>query len=229
MVPKTPVSDREAAGSRQALRRGEHASAILAAANRLVEGRRDFTTQELIKESGVALKTFYRHYTSKDHLLIALIADRVQTNATWLEAEADTKGLLEPPARLEFFVKSPLLAMNSTTDDVNPSFITAEHWRLHQLYPAEVVEATRPYSDLIRRTLEAGRADGTLSVRDPERDAWLMATMVMAVFHHYAFHPDDPGRATVADGVWAFCEAAVKAKAGGRKGGSAARSHVKRS
>ena len=34
-----------------------------------------FTTQELVKEAGVALQTFYRYFASKDELLLAVIAD----------------------------------------------------------------------------------------------------------------------------------------------------------
>lgn len=49
-------------------------------------------------------------------------------------------------------------------------FITAEHWRLRQTFPAEVWVTTQPFTDLIRVELDAGAADGTLSPRDPERD-----------------------------------------------------------
>ena len=58
-------------------------------------------------------------------------------------------------------------------------FITAEHWRLRQTFPAEVWVTTQPFTDLIRVELDAGAADGTLSPRDPERDAWLMTKTII--------------------------------------------------
>jgi AcrR family transcriptional regulator len=198
---------REASQPRRVHRRGEHAGAIVAAAHRLIARKGDFTTQELIKEAGVALKTFYRHFTSKDQLLVALIGDAIEANAAALEAQAE--GITDAVARLELFVTAPLSLMEAGTVDLNPRFITSEHWRLHELYPDEVVTATKPFTDLVRKTLEAGRDAGVLEPRDPERDAWLITTMVMAVFHHYAFHPDDRARATAAQDVWAFCLTAV--------------------
>jgi AcrR family transcriptional regulator len=211
MHPSTSGPPVPAAEPRQTLRRGEHATAILEAAHRLINEKSDFTTQELVKEAGVALQTFYRHFTSKDHLLITLIGDLVSSNAMALEADAEANGLVDPMDRLEYFIRWPLQDMNSPTPGLNRTFITSQHWRLHQFYPDEVVEATRPYSDLLCRTIVDGAAVGVLAPRDPERDAWLIATMVMGVFHHYSFHPDDSGKATAAADVWAFCEASLTA------------------
>jgi hypothetical protein len=64
-------------------------------------------------------------------------------------------------------------------------------------------------SDLIRSELEAGSSAGTLSPRNPGRDAWLMVKTIIGAYHHYAFQPDDPAMATLGDDVWFFCLAAV--------------------
>src|SRR5690349_20912723 len=79
---------RGAEPSRPLHRRGEHAAAIVAAAHRLITAKGDFTTQELIKEAGVALKTFYRYFVSKDQLLVEVLADLIEANALSLEAQA---------------------------------------------------------------------------------------------------------------------------------------------
>ncbi|WP_138985403.1 helix-turn-helix domain-containing protein, partial [Mycobacterium avium] len=45
---------------------------MLDAALRLIREKGDsFTTQELVKEAGVALQTFYRYFATKDELLLA--------------------------------------------------------------------------------------------------------------------------------------------------------------
>ena len=49
----------------------EQAKSIVAAARRLMESKGpSFTTQELIKEAGIALQTFYRYFPGKDYLLL---------------------------------------------------------------------------------------------------------------------------------------------------------------
>ena len=194
-APQSPV-DRRNANSR----------AIIAAAHRLIEQQHEgFTTQELIKEAGVALQTFYRHFAGKDQLLLAVIAELIAEHCRALEARA--QHLDDPVERLHVYVTASLESLASP--DVNPQFITAEHWRLHQLYPEEMSAATKPVADLIRRELEAGQAAGVLAPRDPERDAWLINRMIMAAYHHYAFLRDDHAVDTVADDVWEFCLAAV--------------------
>jgi AcrR family transcriptional regulator len=74
----TTASPERPQPQRRSARRAAHSRAILEAAHRLVaEKGEDFTTQELIKEAGVALQTFYRHYGSKDQLLLAVIGDLI--------------------------------------------------------------------------------------------------------------------------------------------------------
>ena len=49
---------------------------MLDAARTLIDAKGDdFTTQELAAEAGVALQTFYRYFSSKDELLLAVIGD----------------------------------------------------------------------------------------------------------------------------------------------------------
>ena len=180
---------------------------IVAAGRRLVEEQGDnFTTQDLIKEAGVALQTFYRHFGGKDQLLLAVITEIIADNCA-LFAEQASK-LDDPVERLRFYVTTALDGIH-TAQRPNPRFITAEHWRLHELYPHEMAEATRPFADLVERELRAAQEEGTLDPDDPERDAWLISKLVMSVYHHYSFTPDDAGADSVADDVWRFCLAAV--------------------
>ena len=49
---------------------------MLDAARTLISAKGDeFTTQDLVTEGGVALQTFYRYFSSKDELLLAVIGD----------------------------------------------------------------------------------------------------------------------------------------------------------
>ena len=194
---------------RRSARRAAHSRAILEAAHRLVaEKGEDFTTQELIKEAGVALQTFYRHYGSKDQLLLAVIGDLITDHCRGL-AEAG-RAYPDPVERLRFYITSTVGTL-ADTDGEAPRFLTSQHWRLHQDHPHEITAATRPYTDLVLSTLAEGRATGVLPPGDSERDAWLVTKTVIAVFHHYAFMPDGPGIEAAAEDVSHFCLAAVGA------------------
>jgi AcrR family transcriptional regulator len=185
-----------------------HTDAIIAAAHRLIEQKGEtFTTQELIKEAGVALQTFYRRFGGKDMLLIAVIEAMITQRCVELELAAQS--IDDPVARLHLYVTSSLEALRPTPGAYTPRFITSEHWRLHQIYPEKMSAATKPFADLVQRALEAGQREGRLEPRNPERDAWMITTIVTAAFHHYAFLPDDPAVDSVADDVWHFCLSAV--------------------
>jgi TetR/AcrR family transcriptional regulator len=166
-----------------------------------------FTTQDVIQEAGVALQTFYRYFGSKDQFLLALIGVLIKEHCDELATSA--QAFDDPAARLEIYVRGTLAPLHAADGLASARFITSEHWRLHQTCPVEVWAATQPVSDLIRLELEAGSRAGTLSPRNPERDAWLMTKTIIGAYHHYAFQPDDPAMATLDDDVWFFCVAAA--------------------
>lgn len=166
-----------------------------------------FTTQDVIQEAGVALQTFYRYFGSKDQFLLALIGVLIKEHCNDLAESA--WAFDDPVARLEIYVRGTLAPLHAADGLASARFITSEHWRLHQTCPAEVWAATQPVSDLIRLELEAGSRAGTLSARNPERDAWLMTKTIIGAYHHYAFQPEDPALATLDDDVWYFCLAAA--------------------
>jgi TetR/AcrR family transcriptional regulator len=189
-------------------RRIVQARVILDAARRLTAVRGSaFTLQDLAKEAGVALQTFYRYFASKDELLLAVMEETISEACQ--EYEARSRSLSDPIERLHLCIMATL-DFDHPGGDINTArFITSEHWRLHSLYPAELAQATKPYADLILREVHAGTEAGALRPHDPESAAWLINQLVQAVFHHYAFAPEDAPREGVSDQVWRFCLAAL--------------------
>jgi len=192
----------------------EQARAIIDAGRRLMQRQGDFTTQELVKEAGVALQTFYRYFESKDQLLVAVLEDLIgeQTRAR----EAQAAEIIDPVARLRFFVTWPVRTLGQPNAFGGARSITAEHWRLQQLFPDDMAHVDRPLVELIQRTLTEAQAAGALSPGDPEHDAWLMIELMRTVYHHYAFASLDRSLDEIADQLWSFCLRAV----GGRPEGS---------
>jgi len=198
------AADRSPTIQRSRARQIEQAQLIVDAARRLIAERGErFTTQELVKEAGVALQTFYRLFGGKDQLLLAVFENLIAESCA--EYEQAAAQLPDPVARLHFYVTVAVHSVGGDGLEVGPRFVTAEHWRLHQLFPEEMSEATQPFTDLVVRQLELAAADGSLSSTDPERDAWFVTKLVMAVYHHYAFAEPPPDPGAVAEDLWAFC------------------------
>lgn len=185
-------------------------SVILAAGRRLASERGSaFTTQDVIKEADVALQTFYRYYGGKDQLLLALIGELIREHVADLRAA--TADVADPLERLERYVRTTVAApTDSRAAGGAGRFITAEHWRLHERFPEEIARVTEPVTALVQEALDEGRRSGVVTTEQPDMDAWLITKLMMSVFHHLAFVPDDPA-APSADAVWAFCLGAVTA------------------
>jgi AcrR family transcriptional regulator len=187
----------------------EQAQLIVQAARRLITTKgSSFTTQDLVKEAGVALQTFYRYFASKDQLLLAVLEDMIAEFCAAMREQV--ANMADPVERLRYCVT---IAARQRAGDAGgvagPQFITSEHWRLQQEYPQEIAVAIRPFSVLLTEQIEAAAAAGSVKSTDPESDAWHIAQLVMAVFHHYAFAETDEPEEVVAERLWRFCLSGV--------------------
>jgi TetR/AcrR family transcriptional regulator len=200
------VADRSPSVQRSRDRSVEQAKTIVAAALRLIETKGpSFTTQDLVKEAGIALQTFYRYFPGKDALLLAVIEHVIEENCTAFRQRANT--LSDPVERLRFYVTATVRGLETTGS--GPSFVTSEHFRLQTLYPAEVSRATQPYTDLLLEEIRQAMAVGRLDPPDPEYSAWLITQLTMAVFHHYDCAGVDEPTEVIAHRLWEFCASAL--------------------
>ena len=196
------VADRSPVVQRSRDRGVEQATAIVAAARRLIDSKGpSFTTHELIKEAGIALQTFYRYFPSKDDLLLAVIENVIEESCVAFEAEA--RSLSDPVERLRYYVTATVEGLGATGN--GPSFITSEHFRLQTLYAAEVAQATQHYTDLLVGEIRDAMAAGRVHVHDAEYSAWLITQLTMAVFHHYDCAGLDEPVDRIAGRLWEFC------------------------
>jgi AcrR family transcriptional regulator len=183
---------------------------IIDAAQRLlhVQGDDGFTIQQLVDEAGVALQTFYRHFAGKDQLLLALLERSVAEFCTQMRTVTDA--IDDPVERIRVYVTGPLgLLRNGTNPDARA--ITHEHFRLYQLYPAEVASAVGGFADLVLESLDDAHARGLAASPDPQRDAWMITEVVMTTFHHYSFTDLGDDADAVIDHLWHFCRGALGA------------------
>lgn len=179
---------------------------ILDAARRLIDTKGDeFTTQELATEAGVALQTFYRYFSSKDELLLAVIGDTLtEACERWAEAGSE---LPDPLARLRFYLTSTLDRLDGSDNGAATArFIVSTRWRLHRTYSKELAAAEKPFVDLLRSEVNAAIKIGLLKPNDPEWDSWFLAELARSVFHFYAFAAHADGELDlVKERLWRFC------------------------
>ncbi len=195
--------ERSTAVQRSRTRIENHVRAILDAAHRLVETKGDaFTTQELAKEAGVALQTFYRYFSSKDELLLAVIGDGLDDACRRWSVTAET--LAGPLERLRFFVTSPLAGLDREPRRHSlAQFIVSTHWQLHRVFPTELAQAEQPLVDLLEKEIRAGVAAGLLTSTDTAEDAWFVTELVRSVYHHCAYTAGDTS--DLQEQLWQFC------------------------
>jgi TetR/AcrR family transcriptional regulator len=200
------AAERSAAVQRSRARIANQVRLMLDAALRLIREKGDsFTTQELVKEAGVALQTFYRYFASKDELLLAVLGDAMADACTrWAAAAGE---LPDSVARLRFYVTAIIDVLDSEGgDDGTARFVVSTHWRLHRIFPAELAEAEQPLVDLLLTEINAAKEAGLLDPPNPEWAAWFIAELVRSVFHYYAYAPRE---ADVKERLWEFCLAAL--------------------
>jgi AcrR family transcriptional regulator len=195
------AADRSPSVQRSRVRSVEQARRIVAAAKVLVADRgASFTIQELVKEAGVALKTFYRYFEGKDQLLLAMLEEEIVDGCEQLRAA--TASLPGPVERLHAYVDWIVTAMHDGSDQWR-QFVTSEHFRLQQVLPHDLARVNAAFADLLVPEIEAGQRAGTIAPGDAARAAWFVEQLVMAVFHHYAFAGPPP--ADIGESLWETC------------------------
>jgi AcrR family transcriptional regulator len=202
------AAERSPSVQRSRMRSQQRAREIVEAARRLIAVKgADFTAHELVKEAGIAVQTFYTHFGSKDHVLLAVIEDMVTEVCVDMQERACA--ITDPVERLRLYVVGVVdMAQPEGFGSPGGRFVATQHWRLQQQFPAELAEATRPVTDLFLEALMEASELGTLTPVNPEYDAWLAAQLITAVFHHYAFAAADVTVDEIADRVWTFCYSA---------------------
>lgn len=200
------AADQSPAVQRSRSRGVKQARTIVQAARRLVVIKGpSFTTQELIKEAGIALQTFYRYFPSKDQLILAVIADLIDDACVRFREVAGS--ISDPVGRLRSYVNSVVGSVVQA--EAVPRFITTEHWRLQALFPEDIAAAYRPFTQMLLEEIQAGTELGLLHPTDPAYAAWVMNQLLMAVFHHYDGAGLDDAPDVVADRLWQFCLGAL--------------------
>jgi TetR/AcrR family transcriptional regulator len=143
------------------------------------DGLASFTVQDVLSRADVSLQTFYRHFSSKDEFLLAVLEETVAHGSA--RYREDTAKCEHPLDRVECIVKGPLLHHLE-----QPITATAarEHLRLNAGYAREVREADEPYYQLLRDSIVAAQAAGWFVDIDPDEEAEMIMAVVRSQYHN---------------------------------------------
>jgi AcrR family transcriptional regulator len=185
------------------------------AAARLVEAARSlmweaggtgFTVDQVVAAAGSSLKSFYRCFSSKDELLVALFADDARRGAEALDAMVARR----PPAeRLRTAVVGLFRFLSVDGQLPYAAALVGEHLRLAQARPDELAAVRRPFLDVFEREVSEAAKRGEIRAGEAGRDARTMFHLVLSHLHALVWHQIEEDPKELSEQLWAFCAAAL--------------------
>jgi TetR/AcrR family transcriptional regulator len=175
-------------------------------------GGTTFTVQQLVDRAGVALQTFYRHFGSKDALMLAVVEEASRAENARIAERAQAAS--DPLSRLRVIVMTAFRTANRAVDGSLGSTISRETRRLREDYPDELASLSAPLVKLLHDAIVAANAAGLIHAEDPERDAKLIVELVSGAFIDAAHSGAGSSPLDSEAYIWRFCLRALGADAG---------------
>jgi AcrR family transcriptional regulator len=167
-----------ALGGRRTTYEGE-VRRLLEATFRLIErtGELEPRVGDIVREAGLSNQAFYRHFASKQALLVAVLDEGVRILASYLGHRMQAA----PSAseRVREWLRGLLeQALSPAAARATRPFVLARA-RLAEAHPREVAESERQLTELVREALRDASASGELPAVDPEGDAETLYQLAM--------------------------------------------------
>jgi AcrR family transcriptional regulator len=161
-------------------------------------GAIDPSVRDVVREAGLSNQAFYRHFPSKDALLVAVLADGRRRLVSYVEhrlARAD-----DPRVQVQRWIEALMQQARepAAAEATRPFAINAP--RLHDRFPAETAASREELVGTLRPAIVAMGGD--------DRDAELVHDLTMARMNDALVHRRTPDRKEVHHLV-DFCLAAI--------------------
>jgi len=143
---------------------------------------------EIVSAAGLSNQAFYRHFRSKDELLVAVLDAGIRRLADYLAHRMDAAEA--PEAKIEAWLRGMAAqALDAEAARATRPFALSRA-RLSERFPEEVAESERRLTALLHEPIAAGGATGALPGADPERDAALLYDLAMGWLQRELARPD---------------------------------------
>ena len=163
---------------RRAIARDE-VERLVASAFKLIErtGNLEPKVSDILAEAGLSNQAFYRHFSGKHELLVAVLDEGIRGLAEYL---ARRMAACETPldAVREWIRGMAIQAQDPTGAQASRPFALARG-RLSEAFPAEVREAQSTATAPLEHALEQAARSGELPGVDPARDAETLYHLMM--------------------------------------------------
>jgi AcrR family transcriptional regulator len=144
---------------------------LVEAAFELIERTGDLEPRvsDIVRRAGLSNQAFYRHFPSKQALLVAVLDEGIGILTSYLAHRMES--VQSPAARVREWLRGLLAQATRPAGAAATRPFVRARGRLAELHPDEVAESERQLTALVREALRAARDAGELPHADPERDA----------------------------------------------------------
>lgn len=167
---------------------------LVEAAFALIEhgGDLDPRVGDIVRRAGLSNQAFYRHFPSKDALLVAVLDEGVRILAGYLSHRMER--VASPTAKVREWMRGMLeQGLSPAAAAATRPFVLGRS-RLAASFGEEVAESERQLTALVREAIRAGVACGELPNADPERDAETLYHQAMGWLQARLVEPGPPQR-----------------------------------
>lgn len=132
-------------------------------------GAAGLTVADVLSEAGLSTRAFYRHFASKDELVLAVYEHENHRTQARLAPVLDAAP--NPHAAFEAWVDQTLALAYEPRRARRAQTLWKEAVRLHESFPSELDAIAEGVLAPLVAILERGRADGTFPLARPTADA----------------------------------------------------------
>jgi len=154
----------------------DEADRLISAAWDVLErtGFEGFKVASVIRAAGSSTKAFYRHFGSKDAMLLALLLDETKRASDRFAARI--AGTTSPTDAVKMWIAT-MIGAAGRSDLAARARLFASLGQINSGFPTQVVDARRPMLAPLLRALEDGLESGEFPLAHPDADARLIMPM----------------------------------------------------
>jgi AcrR family transcriptional regulator len=171
----------------------------------------DVAIADILEEAGLSTRSFYRHFQSKDELLLMLYRRDADAAAERLRVRVSKAAT--PADALEGWIAEILSFRFDRRKAERVALLGAPSARRADGYASEAIRSAKLLAAPLLELLEAGRRDGSFPAAEPGRDAEFISAIVFDVAGLTSFGRRPLGRSTATREVLNFCLRALGAPA----------------
>jgi AcrR family transcriptional regulator len=153
----------------------------------LRNGAAELTIAEVLSEAGLSTRAFYRHFSSKSDLLLAIYEHEVQLSYPRLQRRIDAAA--NPADALVAWIDELLENGFKPRRGERTRAMFRLAVALQQEFPAEFAAIRAALTDPLEAVLTAGLTDGTFPGTDPARDATFIRALTWELVEQHLTNP----------------------------------------